>query len=57
VEGSDTYRGRFVRLVANELVVETDEFETDDPALRGEMTIAISLSDAGGGTEIVGIHD
>ena len=42
---TDTYRGRFVRLIPNELVVEADEFETDDPALRGEMVITIALSD------------
>src|SRR5687767_8110370 len=36
---TDTYHGRFVQLVPNERVVEVDEFETDDPALRGEMTI------------------
>lgn len=54
---TDTYRGRFVSLVPNELVVEADEFETDDSALRGEMMITISLSDASGGTEVVGRHD
>ena len=43
---TDTYHGRFVRLVPNEQVVEVVEFETTDPALRGEMTIAISLADA-----------
>jgi uncharacterized protein YndB with AHSA1/START domain len=54
---TDTYRGRFVRLVTNELVVEADEFETDVPALRGLMTITISLSDASGGTDLVAVHD
>jgi uncharacterized protein YndB with AHSA1/START domain len=54
---TDTYHGRFAKLVPNELVVETDEFETADPALRGEMTITISLSDANGGTELVAVHD
>ena len=54
---TDTYRGRFVRLVRNELVVEADEFESDDPALRGEMTITIRLSDAPGGTELVAVHE
>jgi uncharacterized protein YndB with AHSA1/START domain len=54
---TDTYRGRFVALVPNELVVEADEFETDDPALRGEMTITVRLSDAPGGTELVAVHD
>ena len=54
---TDTYRGRFVRLVPNELVVEVDEFESDDPAVRGEMTTTISLSDADGGTELLAVHD
>ena len=54
---TDTYRGRFVRLVPNELIVEVDEFETDDPALRGEMTITIALADEAGGTELVATHD
>jgi uncharacterized protein YndB with AHSA1/START domain len=54
---TDTYHGRFVRLVPNELVVEVDEFETDDPALRGEMTTTIRLSDADGATELVAEHE
>jgi uncharacterized protein YndB with AHSA1/START domain len=54
---TDTYRGRFVTLVPNELVVEVDEFETDDDALRGEMTITIRLADADGATELVAEHD
>jgi hypothetical protein len=33
------------------------EFETTDPALRGEMTIAISLADADGGTDVLAVHD
>ena len=54
---TDTYRGRFVQLVPDELVVEVDEFETDDPALRGEMTITISLTEADGGTDLVAVHE
>jgi uncharacterized protein YndB with AHSA1/START domain len=54
---TDTYRGRFVTLVPDELIVEADEFETDDPALRGEMTVTIRLSDAPAGTELVAVHD
>jgi uncharacterized protein YndB with AHSA1/START domain len=54
---TDTYHGRFVRLVRDEQVVEVDEFETDDPALRGEMTITITLGDAPGGTDLVAVHD
>jgi uncharacterized protein YndB with AHSA1/START domain len=54
---TDTYHGRFVKLVTNEQVVEVVEFETADPALRGEMTITITLADADGGTDIVAVHD
>ena len=54
---TDTYRGRFVRLVPGELVVEADEFDSDDPAMRGEMTSTISLRDADGGTELVAVHE
>jgi uncharacterized protein YndB with AHSA1/START domain len=55
---TDTYHGRFVQLVPNERVVEVDEFETADPAMRGEMTISITLSDADdGGTDLVAVHD
>jgi uncharacterized protein YndB with AHSA1/START domain len=54
---TDSYHGRFVRLVPNELVVEVDEFETSDPALRGEMTITVTLRDDDGGTELVAVHE
>ena len=54
---TDTYHGRFVRLVPNEQVVEVDEFETEDPSLRGEMTITITLVDADGGTDLLAVHD
>ena len=54
---TDTYHGRFVKLVKNEQVVEVVEFETRDPALRGKMKITISLSDADGGTDVLAVHD
>lgn len=54
---TDTYHRRFVQLVPDELVVEVDEFETADPALRGEMTITIMLADADGGADLVAVHD
>lgn len=54
---TDTYHGRFVKLVPNEQIVEIDEFETDDPALRGEMVITVTLTDRDGGTELVAVHD
>ena len=54
---TDTYHGRFVKLVPNEQVVEVDEFETADPALRGEMMVTITLADADGGTDVLAVHD
>jgi len=54
---TDTYHGRFVRLVPDELVVEEDEFETDDPAMRGAMTSTIALADVPGGTQLVAVHE
>ena len=54
---TDTYHGRFVKLVPNERVVEVVEFETADPALRGEMTITITLADAAGGTDMLAVHE
>jgi uncharacterized protein YndB with AHSA1/START domain len=54
---TDTYHGRFVKLLQNEQVVEVDEFETDDPALRGEMTITITLADGNGGTDLLAVHE
>jgi uncharacterized protein YndB with AHSA1/START domain len=54
---TDAYRGRFAQLVPNEKVVEVDEFETDDPALRGAMTSTITLADANGGTDLVAVHE
>jgi uncharacterized protein YndB with AHSA1/START domain len=54
---TDSFHGRFVRLVSDSEVVQTVEFETDDPALQGEMTITYTLADAGGDTELVGLHE
>ena len=54
---TDTYSGRFTRLVAGERVVEVLEFETDDPALAGEITMTTSLVDAGGGTDVTIVHE
>lgn len=53
---TDTYHGRFVRLVPDEQVVEVLEFETADPAMRGEMTVTLTLADADGGTEVLAVH-
>ncbi|MFI5801525.1 SRPBCC family protein [Streptomyces sp. NPDC051561] len=55
---TDTYHGHFARLVPGESVVEISEFETADPALRGEMTMTTTLTDApGGGTDVLVTHE
>jgi uncharacterized protein YndB with AHSA1/START domain len=54
---TDTYHGRFVTLVPNEQVVEVMEFETADATMRGEMTITFTLTEADGGTDILGVHE
>jgi uncharacterized protein YndB with AHSA1/START domain len=54
---TDTFHGRFTRLVPDAEVVQVVEFETDDPAMRGEMTIAYRLTDRAGGTDVEGVHE
>jgi uncharacterized protein YndB with AHSA1/START domain len=54
---TDTYHGRFVKLVPNERIVEIDEFETTVPSLIGKMIITITLVDSGNGTNVIGLHE
>ena len=66
---TDTYHGRFARLVPDEQVVEEVEFESADPALAGTITMTTTLTDAepgsgsgsrsgtGPGTDVVLVHD
>jgi len=53
---TDTHHGRFIELVPNERVVQSVEFETDDPSLQGEMTLRFELHEANGGTELRATH-
>jgi uncharacterized protein YndB with AHSA1/START domain len=54
---TDTYHGRFVKLVPNQQVVQVMEFETADEAMRGEMSATFTLAEADGGTELLAVHD
>ena len=54
---TDTYHGRFVELVPGERVVQVMAFETDDPAMQGEMRVTYELSESGSGTTLVATHD
>lgn len=55
-ERADTFAGRFVRLAQDREVVQVVEFLSDDPGATGEMTITYSLTEADGGTDLVGLH-
>ena len=54
---TDTFHGRFVRLVPDREVVQLVEFESDDPGMQGEMTITYQLTEEGDGTLLVGVHE
>ncbi|MDC4226207.1 MAG: SRPBCC family protein [Candidatus Manganitrophus sp.] len=54
---TDRYHGRIIKLIPNEQVVEALEFETDDAAMRGEMSITFTLTEADGGTDLLAVHD
>jgi uncharacterized protein YndB with AHSA1/START domain len=54
---TDTYHGRFVKLVPDEQVVEVMEFETADASMRGEMTVTFTLTEADGSTDLLAVHD
>lgn len=54
---TDTYHGHFARLVPDELVIEVIEFETEDAALHGTMTMTTSLTAVDGGTDVVVVHE
>ena len=55
--GTDTYAGRFARLVPDEQVVEVIEFETPDAELTGEMTMTWTLREVEDGTEVELLHE
>lgn len=56
-EQTDSFRGRFVKLVPDTEVVQIVEFETDDPSMQGEMTITYVLTDTYEGTVVTGLHE
>jgi uncharacterized protein YndB with AHSA1/START domain len=54
---TDTFHGRFARLMPDREVVQVVEFESDDPAMQGEMTITYRLDAGGTGTLLTGVHE
>ena len=51
-ENSDIVEGRFVDLVPGERVVQAVDFESDDPAFHGTMTMTWQLAPHEGGTRV-----
>jgi uncharacterized protein YndB with AHSA1/START domain len=51
-EHADVFEGTFVELVPNERIVERVEFQSDDPAFAGTMTITTTLVAITDGTEV-----
>ena len=49
---SDVVRGRFIVLEPNERIVEAVEFETDNPAFAGTMTLIATLRPVADGTKV-----
>ena len=49
---TDVFRGRFLELVPDQRIVELIEFEFDDPAFAGAMTVTTTLTAVSGGTEV-----
>ena len=56
-ENTDVVEGRFVDLVPAERVVQAVDFESDDPAFHGTMTMTWQLAPHAGGTRIDVIAD
>jgi uncharacterized protein YndB with AHSA1/START domain len=51
-EHADVFSGRFMELVPDARIVERVEFESDDPAFAGAMTVTTSLAPVPGGTRV-----
>jgi uncharacterized protein YndB with AHSA1/START domain len=54
---SDTYQGHFVELLPGRRVVQAMEFESEDPAMRGEMRVSFQLEPVEGGTKLRALHE
>jgi uncharacterized protein YndB with AHSA1/START domain len=52
-EHEDVFQGRFLELTPDKRIVELIEFESDDPAFAGAMTVTTTLAPIPGGTEVI----
>lgn len=49
---TDTFRGRFVKLIPGERIVWAVEFDSAAPSFAGEMIVSTTLAPAGSGTKV-----
>ena len=54
---TETFRGRFTRLVPGQLVGEAIEFESPDPSLAGVLKITTELRESDGGCEVTMVYE
>jgi uncharacterized protein YndB with AHSA1/START domain len=54
---TDTFHGRFTKLVPDTEVVQMVEFESEEPTMQESMTITYRLVDDGDGTILTGVHE
>jgi uncharacterized protein YndB with AHSA1/START domain len=54
---SQTFGGKYVEMKPYERLVHTNRFETDDPAMQGEMLTTITLRPVAGGTEVTAVQE
>ena len=51
-EDADIFQGRFVELLPDKKIVEAVDFESDDPAFAGTMTVTTTLVPVADGTKV-----
>jgi uncharacterized protein YndB with AHSA1/START domain len=54
---SDVVEGRFIELVPDERVVQSGDFDSDDPSFAGTMIMTWSLAEVDGGTRVDVVAD
>ncbi|WP_129113718.1 SRPBCC domain-containing protein [Halegenticoccus tardaugens] len=54
---SHSFGGTYLELKPGEKIVHTDEFETDDPGMAGEMTVTITFEEVADGTELTVVQE
>lgn len=52
-----SFHGTYTELVPGERIVHTDQFDTDDPDMTGEMTITVTFEAVDDGTEVTVVQE